>query len=282
MEIRDRIPGTRKPIGRTDRSGVLHPENLARYAATTYPASAAISEVVDHFWTVAWNLPGGERIDQRILTDPAVTLTVEAGHVPAELVVTGVHRRAWTREIAGWGAGFAIRLRPAGLAVVSDLTPEAVADRTLAVGPALDARLYALLRAVAAAPDTATRIARATEIISEMTAERPLTGRQRLANETVDAINRGDPLPAGRSARTVQRALRETIGHGPAWVRRWVRLQEAARQFAVDGASGAADIATRLGYTDQAHLVNEFRAAVGRTPGEYVRALHRTARSTTP
>jgi hypothetical protein len=279
LEIRDT---TRRPIARDDRTGVLHPDNLARYAATVHPADAAVSAAVDHFWTVAWNLADGERIEQRILTDPAVTLTVEAGHVPAGLVVTGVHRRAWSREIAGWGNGFAIRLRPAGLAVVSDLTPDDVADRTLAVGPGTDARLYGLLHAVAAMPDTASRIALATRLIGGMLAERPPTERQLLANEAVDAINRGEPLPPGRSARTVQRALRETIGHGPAWVRRWVRLQEVARQFAVDGGSGAADIAARLGYTDQAHLVNEFRSAVGSTPGEYVRSLRRSTASRPP
>ncbi|GIE32659.1 hypothetical protein Ait01nite_057040 [Actinoplanes italicus] len=97
--------------------------------------------------------------------------------------------------------------------------------------------------------------------------------RQRLANETVDAINRGDPLPHGRSARTVQRALRETIGCGPAWVRRWVRLQEAARQFAVEGEADASQIAVRLGFADQAHLVNEFRQATGLTPGSYIASL---------
>lgn len=271
MEKRDTV----RPIGRTDRTGVLHPDNLERYRAMRYAADPSISPVVDHFWTVTWNLPPGERIEQRIVADPAVTLTVESGHVPAALVVTGVHRRAWTRLIAGWGAGFAIRLRPAGLAVVSDLTPGAVAGRTLAVDLDLDVRLHGLLAAVAAAPDTGARIAEATRIVAAMLAERPLTGRQLLANAAVDAIGRGDPLPGDRSARTVQRALRDTVGHGPAWIRRWVRLQEAARQFAVDGAAGTASIAARLGYADQSHLVNEFRAATGRTPGEYVRALRR-------
>jgi hypothetical protein len=273
LEIRD----THRPIAREDRTGVLHPGNLARYAATAHDAGPGIGEVVDHFWTVSWNLPGGESIDQRILTDPAVTLTVESGRVPAGLVVTGVHRRAWAREIAGRGTGFAIRLRPAGLAVVGDLTPHEIADRTLEVTPRRDPRLYGLLRAVADVPDTPSRIVRAREIISAMVAERPLSDRQRLANETVDAIHRGDPLPAGRSARTVQRALRETLGCGPAWVRRWVRLQEAARQFAVEGEAGASQIAARLGFTDQAHLVNEFRQATGLTPGIYVESLRRGA-----
>ncbi|WP_074309331.1 AraC family transcriptional regulator [Micromonospora cremea] len=267
------MTNTPRPIGQTDRSGVLHPKNLARYSATIHEADASVAALVDHFWTVAWNLPSAERIEQQIITDPAVTLTVEAGHVPAELVVTGVHRRAWTREIAGWGTVFAIRLRPAGLAVVSDLTPEAVADRTLPVVPELDARLYALMRAVAGAPGVESRIARATTLIGEMAAERPLTPRQLLANDVVAAIVRGDPLPASPSARTVQRALRETIGRGPAWVRRWVRLQEVARQFATNGAGCAAEIAARLGYADQSHLVNDFRSAVFTTPGEYLRTL---------
>ncbi|MFC4018475.1 helix-turn-helix domain-containing protein [Micromonospora sp. GCM10011542] len=262
-----------RAIGQADRSGVLHPENLERYAATIHDADASIAHVVAHFWTVAWDLPDGEFVEQHIIADPAVTLTIEAGHVPAELVVTGVHRHAWTRDIAGWGTAFAIRLRPAGLAVVSDLAPKAIADRTLPVVPDLDARLHALMRAVAHAPDVESRIAQATRLIAEMSTERPLTARQLLANDAVAAINQGDPLPAGPSTRTVQRALSETIGHGPGWVRRWVRLQEVARQFATGGEAGAADIAARLGYADQSHLVNDFRAAVGITPGQYLRSL---------
>ncbi|WP_328473767.1 helix-turn-helix domain-containing protein [Actinoplanes sp. NBC_00393] len=267
------MTSTSRPLDRADRSGVLHPDNLRRYAATIHDAHASVAAVVDHFWTVAWHLPDGERIQQHVVTDPAVTLTVEAGNVPAELVVTGVHRRTWVREIAGWGSAFAIRLRPAGLAVVSDLTPDAIADRTLAVVPALDARLHTLMRAVADEPDVASRIARATALIRTLVAERPLTARQRLANDAVAALMRGEPLPPEPSARSVQRALRETIGQGPAWVRRWVRLQEVVRQFAVDGEAGAAGIAARLGYVDQSHLVNDFRAAVGMTPGEYLRSL---------
>ncbi|GIE97495.1 helix-turn-helix domain-containing protein [Paractinoplanes rishiriensis] len=261
---------TSRALGREERSGVLHPQNLERYAATLHEADASIGAVVDHFWTVAWHLPAGERIEQRIIADPAVTLTIEAGNVPADLVLTGVHRRAWQREIAGRGSAFAIRLRPAGLAVVSDLAPAAIADRTLAVTPELDARLHALLREIRDASD---RQGRATALIKVLAAERPPPARHLLANDVLAAIHRGGPLPAGPSTRTVQRALRETIGHGPSWVRRWVRLQEVARQFAVDGEAGAAAIAARLGYADQSHLVNDFRAAVGLTPGEYLARL---------
>ncbi|MEU4625015.1 AraC family transcriptional regulator [Actinoplanes sp. NPDC023801] len=264
---------TSRMLGEADRSGVLHPGNLRLYEATVHDCGPAAAVAVDHFWTVAWALSDGTVIEQRVITDPAVTLTVEAGAVPAALVVTGVHSTAWSRDITGSGSVFAIRLRPAGLAVVSDLTPAMIADRTLAVTPALDARLHTLMRAVADAPDTGARIARATGLIAAMAAERPPGPRALLANEVVAALHRGDQVPAGPSVRTVQRALRETIGHGPDRVRRWFRLQEVARQFATGGAAAA--IAARLGYADQAHLVNDFRTAVGMTPGEYVRSLPR-------
>jgi AraC-like DNA-binding protein len=58
-----------------------------------------------------------------------------------------------------------------------------------------------------------------------------------------------------------------------------VRLQEAARQFVVEGEAGASEIAARLGFTDQAHLVNEFRVATGLTPGSYAESLRKPFQS---
>ena len=109
---------------------MLHPRNVERFAATWLDPHPSVADVVDRYWHVAWNLPTGERIDQRIIDHPAVTLTIESGDVPAPLVVTGVQRGAWRRRITGSGSVFAIRLRPAGLEVVSDLAVRDLADAT--------------------------------------------------------------------------------------------------------------------------------------------------------
>ena len=114
-----------------ETSGVLHPENLTRYAARWIDPDPAVRDVVDTYWHVRWHLDEGEVVDQTIVDLPAVTLTVEAGDVPADLVVTGLHRRAWQRRIAGSGDVFAVRLRPAGLAVLSSLRPQDLADATI-------------------------------------------------------------------------------------------------------------------------------------------------------
>lgn len=136
---------------------MLHPRNAERFAAAWLDPHPSVAGVVDRYWHVSWNLPAGEHIDQRIIDHPAVTLTIESGDVPAPLVVTGVQRGAWRRRITGSGSVFAIRLRPAGLAVVSDLAVRELADATTPVTPALDARLHRLLTTIEPGSDAAER-----------------------------------------------------------------------------------------------------------------------------
>ncbi|WP_407345354.1 helix-turn-helix domain-containing protein [Pengzhenrongella phosphoraccumulans] len=269
---------------RTDeRSGVLYPENLARYGARWFEPDAAVAAVVESLWSVRWNFNPGESITQRIIATPGVTLTIEAGDVPGPLIVTGVHRRAWERDITGSGTVFGIRLRPAGLAVVSDLSPERIADATLPVTPDLDPRLFELLRRIAVATTPHAHADAANAVLPELLAERPVPAPHRLANAVVAALTPGGapvdgPTLArgfGVSERTIQRALRGTLGQGPKWVGRWVRLQEVARLLSAPDPPDVAAVAVSLGYTDQAHLVNDFRTAVGLTPGAYVRSLRR-------
>lgn len=78
-----------RSIAPDERTGVLHPENLERYAARWIDPSPAVTEVVDRYWHVRWALPPRESIDQRIVTLPAITLSIESGDVPAPLVITG-------------------------------------------------------------------------------------------------------------------------------------------------------------------------------------------------
>lgn len=263
-----------------ERTGVLNPANLGRYDARWTTPAPEVGDVVDHYWGVGWQLDEGESIDQQIIDLPAITLTIEEGDVPAPLVVTGLHSTAWTRTIRGRGEVFAIRLRPAGLAVVSDLSPDRLVDATTEVTPGLDPRLHRFLRTVAGEP-TELRATAANAWIARMIDEREPTAEQLLANAVVTALvdrvrSRTGPSLAhdfSVSERSVQRALRNTLGKGPKWVARRIRLQEAARVIASEGLPDLSTVAAELGYTDQAHLINDFRRAAGITPGAYVRSL---------
>ncbi|NBD11177.1 MULTISPECIES: AraC family transcriptional regulator [Corallococcus] len=77
----------------------------------------------------------------------------------------------------------------------------------------------------------------------------------------------------GVSERHLRRAFDDVLGMGPKAFARLVRFHRALRASSVQGARpdwGA--IAAGAGYYDQAHLIADFRAVTGSTPGAWVRA----------
>jgi AraC-like DNA-binding protein len=273
--------GPSRPIMPRERTGVLHPENLERYAARWIDPSPAVAPVVDRYWHVRWALPAHESIDQRIVTLPAVTLSIESGDVPAPLMITGAQRSAWERRIGGHGEVFAMRLRPAGLAVLTDLSAASILDATDPVTAELDPRLHELMSEIASASGVEGRAAAADRAIAVRLARHPIHAEGRLANAILDELTArlrtraGDGLAVhfGVTERAIQRALHRTIGLGPKRVTRLVRLQEVARVLSSPGAPDLATLAAELGYADQAHLQHDFRDVAGVTPGAYVRAV---------
>lgn len=75
---------------------------------------------------------------------------------------------------------------------------------------------------------------------------------------------------AAVSPRHLERLFRERVGIPPKLFLRIVRFQEvlrAARHGKPD--PGWADVAVTHGFYDQAHFINDFKAFVGRTPGDW-------------
>ena len=71
--------------------------------------------------------------------------------------------------------------------------------------------------------------------------------------------------------RTLQRLFSEYVGVSPTWVIRRYRLLDAAELVREGQPVSWAAVATQLGYSDQTHLVRDFRCALGTTPAAYAR-----------
>lgn len=91
----------------------------------------------------------------------------------------------------------------------------------------------------------------------------------------VGALDRGAAVGAvtdqiGASASTLQRRFRAAVGLSPKQFGRIRRLQRVLRTVSApaDGVDWA-QVAARHGYFDQAHLIHDFRALTGLTPGRY-------------
>ncbi|WP_194411151.1 helix-turn-helix transcriptional regulator [Microbacterium cremeum] len=247
--------------------GVLYPQRLPRF--TRLEPSGEASALVRWFWIPQWDLPAGAESRQPVLAYPAANLVVDADAVS----LWGATTRLSERVLRGSGWAVGALLRPAALARLHD-APSDLVDGHLAL------EVPGLRAAVAAAmPDAeAASHVLAEWIVSRVGAPTP---EGRLANAVSDllmtdaSILRVDDAAERLrvSVRTLQRLAHRTVGLSPAAMIRRRRLQEAAQRVRDEPDTALAEIAAELGYADQAHLANDFRAVLGFTATEY-RSAH--------
>lgn len=218
---------------------------------------------MERYWIVEWDLTGDEPYLQENLPHPAVNLVVEKGKSGVYGVVS---RGKFAYLLTGQGRVFGVKFRPGAFypfikAPISSLTDVSVSLSEI-FGEEGDAFEMEMLS-----------FGEGTEMVE--LAEAFIRRRLPERDENVEAINRiVDRIIARRfnlGVRTLQRTFDRYVGVGPKWVIRRYRLQEAAdRLSGVEGVD-LPDIAISLGYFDQAHFINDFKALVGVSPAEYAR-----------
>ena len=279
-----------QPQGRSlaqDSRGIVDPGQFQeRVTLDRYPPDPALAGLIEFFWVVSYQLPAGVVHSQQLITHPAVNVSVAHGQVgedgqrrPLEATLTGVSRRLYTRRIAGTGWAVAAKSTPGGFGAfisgpVADLT-----EQVLPLGQVLDVDDAALVAEIAEAGTMPERVAILQRHVIEL-AEAADPERKRAAIEVAEvaalaekdrSLRKLDELAAasGIGARTLQRMFQEYVGISPTWVLRRHRLLEAAETVRHGRPVVWAEVAADLGYSDQAHLVRDFRAAVGTTPAAY-------------
>ncbi len=245
----------------TAQRGIIDPdEGFRHFRLDQREPAGDLAGFVEHHWIVEWDLRGREPFVQETLPHPSLNLVVEDGDGGR---LYGVDPVRFRRVLEGRGRAVGTKFVPGGcfpfLGVPAvELTGRSVPAReafgaAVPAGASVDAQVAAteqFLRERLPAPDP--NVALVAGIVASVQED--------------PAIARVDELAArhGLSARTLQRLFRRYVGVNPKWVVRRFRLH-AALERAGDGAEAAVD----LGYFDQAHLINEFRAGVGRPPGAY-------------
>jgi AraC-like DNA-binding protein len=96
---------------------------------------------------------------------------------------------------------------------------------------------------------------------------------------TAAARSLGRGIPVGEAAaalgllpRTLRRRFTAQVGLTPKRFARVRRLRRVTRQLAGQAQADWAAVAAQHGYSDQPHLIDEFRDLAGLTPGEYLRS----------
>jgi AraC-like DNA-binding protein len=282
--VKEPVPS---PVER-DARGIVDPERFRQLATLTrYPAGDGLDGLVDRFWTVRWEFPAGLEHVQDVLTHPGANLYVghaepQPGRLPGPVVaeIEGVQRRRSARRLSGTGWTVAAMTAAGGLGALVRVPARSLTDRALPLRrPLVDLEDDPLVAQVVSAGTDEARVAALRAALvgvversdpARVAAARELVAVARVA-EHDRSVRRVENLAAlvGVTSRTLQRLFAEYAGVPPAWVIRRYRLLEAAEQARHGGPVDWGALAADLGYSDQPHLVRDFRLHLGTTPAAY-------------
>ena len=244
-----------------------------RFRVDRFWPAQDVADLVEHYWIVCWDLRGRPAHEQETLPHPAVHLVLEG----AGARLYGVSTRRFSRRLEGAGRAVGVRFRAAGFRPWLGGPVRALTDRTLPAADVLGPQVERLAGAIGDHPDET-----AAMLVEDFLRRHrpPPDARAGLVNRIVERITSdgavlavGDVArPFGISPRTLQRLFREYVGVGPKWVIKRFRLHDAVERLAAGEPADWARLARELGYFDQAHLIHDFKAMIGRTPAEYARA----------
>lgn len=246
-------------------TGVFHHARIA--------APPELTRVVQHFWSVRWDLQGWAPQVRETVPHPNVHLVIES----TGSRIHGIHAGRFTRILQGRGGVFGVKFRPGGFRAFLQRPMSTLRDRSLLPQDVFGEDAAELDAIAQAQPDDARMVALASDFFA---AHLPPTDAQALrVGELVDGIAADrrirmlDDLASryGTGPRTLQRLFNEYVGIGPKWVIRRYRMHEALERIDAGGAVDWVALALELGYFDQAHFIRDFRTLVGCPPVEYVR-----------
>lgn len=274
--------------------GVLRPhEGRSYFHLTHLPVAPVLDPFVERYWCVRWDLSGRPPYRSQVLPHPSVTVSVETGDgerhghaLPAGLV-HGVVTRRFEVDLVGAGRVFGITFRAGGFAAFTGEPGRTARDAVLPVG-ILGDRWAELARVLLALDDDGDRAGAADELLSRWAP--PVPERyarlldllpQLVDDRTITRVEQVSEL-AGLSPRSLQRLFHRFVGVGPKRVLCRYRLHDAAAALDAGTASDLAELASTLGWFDQAHFSRDFRDAVGATPSEYLAAARQAASARSP
>ena len=252
--------------------GVLHATELGPVVHGRTEPVEALADVIEHFWSVKWDLRGRAPLTAQTLPHPSVHVVIEG----ARHEVTGVATRRFNRTLEGHGQVFGIKFRPAMFHALLGAPVSTLANRVVPIGAVFGPAGVRFGKALEASADPIPLAE--TFFLSRVRAVDPLAKavRDLVERAAVDgAWVKVEQLAAasGFSVRMVQRYFRQYVGVGPKWVLQRYRLHEANERLKADPRLDLAGLAAELGYVDQPHFVRDFKALVGVTPGAYAKAV---------
>ena len=251
----------------------------------SFPPPPALAATVAELWTLDGHGPAAGRVVNRVLPDGCLDVIVnsEGPTVGADGTVENPHASyavgTMTRALCPGHRGrvrlTGVRFRP-GMAGAFLALPAAELTDGVAPLDALWGGMVRILEAgVAEAGSAAARARYLATVLQDRTRPewRPdpavMAALAEIRRSGGQATGGAMVRAAGVGERRLQRAFAVAVGVPPKVAARVARFRRALRLAAAEPHLTWGAVAARCGYADQPHLVREFRALAGVTPGEW-------------
>lgn len=256
----------------SDSKGILRPAHgIDRFELHRDDPPDSLAPFVDRLWSVRWTLDEGETFEQETLPYPCAHLVYEE----SQLRVHGPGTRRFKATLRGHGWVAGVKFSPAGFFAFARAPLRSLVDR-VALAEELLAKPLRCEPSELSSPSRA--IVSLCDALSSLDpAHDPMIARVnelvRVAQEDGTILRvEGLASRAGISARSLHRLFEKYVGVSSKWIVRRARVQGAADRVARGESVDWAAVAAELGYSDQAHLIRDFRAQIGVTPAAYARS----------
>lgn len=277
-----------KPTRSSGHGVLLDPDGFAQHASLRRWSTEHHPELVEHYWSVGWDLPPGTGYVASLVPVSAVNLTDEWGgsirrgaERPGSYVTGVVSRRRFDVTLHGRGHVVGVRYRPGAFSLLTGIDAATLRDKTFPAEK-YAGRLDPLTGTVPDDPDVADVLdrfvaAQVARSVDDFDEARRLLRRLALldAAEAASVADLADQL--GCSERSLERMSNFYVGVGPKWLLMRRRVHRSLERLNAADYESLSDLAHDLGWFDYAHFSREFKRIVGRTPRHYVMELTREA-----
>jgi AraC-like DNA-binding protein len=264
--VADRVRGVLRPVA---ESGKFLHERVA--------ASRSLRGVVQHFWSVRWDLRGAKPFEAETLPHPNVHLVFEAEGAR----IAGVHTGRFTTRLEDQGWAFGVKFRPGAFQPYFGRSVATLRDRSVPIEEVFGESGAALARQVSDLRGEAEKAAAVERFLNER--KTPTDPNVERASKIVDEIAENREIVSVEQIveqwrlgkRPLQQLFSSYVGVGPKWVINRYRIHEAVERLHERAHATISELAVELGYFDQAHFIRDFRKLVGCSPAAY---MNRTSR----
>jgi AraC-like DNA-binding protein len=259
---------------------VLNQDNAKqRYSLKMYQASDELKMLVEEYWILDWQLAAGESFTCQIVPSSYTNLTF----MPEGARITGVTTGLYSYELRGLGRIVGAKFRPGGIHPFLGRSVHEITDKFIdgeLIFPEINEKFCKQVLDVS--EEKALKMIEKMLLDFEPKVDKNILLIEKIIERLNDNIHMSiaDLVKEfGLSERSIQNLFRKYVGVGVKWIMRRKRLQLAAKLAAESKTPDWTSLAYELGYSDQSHFVNDFKATIGITPSRYLKHISAKTKS---